>query len=654
LRDLANQYLYDNDYRSTWHDPQRSLFDEAKMRFGGMLTLLEHRRCVPEIIGFSNQIAYEPDGVRLIPVRQFGADRLEPIRPVFVRDGFQKGSSSSTTNPVEADAVVAQIAKCLADPRYDGLTFGVISLLGSAQAKLIQSKLLEVVKEEEWSARDLRCGDAADFQGSERDVMFLSMVAAHQDGRRLAALTATTYVQRYNVSASRAKDQLWLFHSVDPASLTNAEDMRRQLLEYCYGISRRTATSDERVVQGALPEDQLVAPFDSLFEQRVCNRLLDRGFSVIPQYPALGYSLDLVVTGATTRLAVECDGDAWHGPDAYARDMGRQRELERCGWHFFRVLESEFYLDQIRALAPLWEKLDELSIRAADWTTPLEPGEVVESDDHSEPDLLDDIHTHEIPAGTGPVTEPDTKLDGAQDLVPNLLGTVEDSVPQSDNPWPDDMSLTTAEVGMPGAVNVTEIPASRSPLTDTDVPLLPHSHRVAGGELPTYDIYAASLPPAATTTQAEILAGLLEIVAVEGPMVGHRLHAAYVRSSAGHRVGPQIGRILDTAVSAAVRRGLLIQEDPLAESEIRSSTFRLPEQSALLMRELGPRTFDQVPPAELAQLMLIVASRTGRDDLDRLFRETMAKYDIRRLGSTIRARLQSVWTLANTEQMRVR
>lgn len=58
----------------------------------------------------------------------------------------------------------------------------------------------------EWTARDLRCGDAADFQGSERDVMFLSMVAAPEAGRRYAALTRDLYVQRYNVAASRAKD----------------------------------------------------------------------------------------------------------------------------------------------------------------------------------------------------------------------------------------------------------------------------------------------------------------------------------------------------------------------------------------------------------------------------------------------------------------
>ncbi len=53
LRDLANQYLYDNPYGSSWQDPQCSLFDVAKMLFTGKLTLVEHRRCVPELIEFS-------------------------------------------------------------------------------------------------------------------------------------------------------------------------------------------------------------------------------------------------------------------------------------------------------------------------------------------------------------------------------------------------------------------------------------------------------------------------------------------------------------------------------------------------------------------------------------------------------------------------
>ena len=113
----------------------------------------------------------------------------------------------------------------------------------------------------------------------------------------------------------------------------------------------------------AVPEDRRVEPFDSLFEQRVFNVLLDRGYTVVPQYPVEDYKLDLVVVGAKTRLAIECDGDTWHGPAAYERDLARQRDLERCGWHFFRIRESAFYIDRPAVLAELGSSLSTLDIR---------------------------------------------------------------------------------------------------------------------------------------------------------------------------------------------------------------------------------------------------------------------------------------------------
>jgi hypothetical protein len=149
LRDLAAMYLSEDIYKESWLDPKRSYFDEANMRFGGRITLTEHRRCVPEIIGFSNRIAYEPEGIRLVPVRQFGAERLEPIKVVYLPEGHE---SPNKTNLVEAEAIVEQIVKCLEEPHYDGATFGVVSLLGAEQAKLIEHKLLDAVSPEDWAA----------------------------------------------------------------------------------------------------------------------------------------------------------------------------------------------------------------------------------------------------------------------------------------------------------------------------------------------------------------------------------------------------------------------------------------------------------------------------------------------------------------------
>jgi hypothetical protein len=41
------------------------------------------------------------------------------------------------------------------------------------------------------------------------------------------------------------------------------------------------------------------------------------------------------------------------GPEQYARDMAHQRDLERCGWRFFRLRASEFYRHPEAALEPL-------------------------------------------------------------------------------------------------------------------------------------------------------------------------------------------------------------------------------------------------------------------------------------------------------------
>jgi len=42
--------------------------------------------------------------------------------------------------------------------------------------------------------------------------------------------------------------------------------------------------------------------------------------------------------------------------------MQRQRQLERCGWEFFRVRESAFYADKNEALQRLWIMLEERGI----------------------------------------------------------------------------------------------------------------------------------------------------------------------------------------------------------------------------------------------------------------------------------------------------
>ena len=63
------------------------------------------------------------------------------------------------------------------------------------------------------------------------------------------------------------------------------------------------------------------------------------------------------------RLAVECDGDRYHGPERWADDMRRQRILERVGWSFWRCFGSNYQIDQQGVMDDLIQTLDRMQIK---------------------------------------------------------------------------------------------------------------------------------------------------------------------------------------------------------------------------------------------------------------------------------------------------
>lgn len=325
-----------------------SFFDVAYIMFKETITLREHFRCMPEIIGFSNRISY-PNSP-LIPLRQYPANRLEPIVARYLPHGVREGSSQNASNEVEADEIVKEIRNCINDPHYAGKTIGVISLLGSNQAKLIQNKLIAVLGAEVMEDRQIICGDAYAFQGDERDVIFLSMVAAKGE-TRVTALTTDSARQRFNVAVSRAKDQLWVIHSLSVNDISNSDCLRYQLLSYIADPLKEETEANRKKCE-------------SKFEENVFDAIVAKGYRVIPQYEVAGFRMDLVVQGEQSKLVVECDGDHWHtSVEDRERDFLRERLLQRAGWTFWRVLGSTYYNNPENALENLWTTLDEMQIR---------------------------------------------------------------------------------------------------------------------------------------------------------------------------------------------------------------------------------------------------------------------------------------------------
>ncbi|HEX5204288.1 MAG TPA: arginase family protein [Actinoplanes sp.] len=341
-------------------DPESSLYDHAVRRSPERILLTEHFRCVPQIIEFSSRHYY--DG-KIMPLR---ADRpaLSPLRTVFLPDGVRQPLAGfGDVNIAEAEALVRQVGAIVRDPRYDGKTLGVVSLLStSGQAGYLLQLLRGEIGEDEIQARRLRVGDAYTFQGDERDVVLVSMVVSDNDPR-VAAFTKREYHRRVNVAASRARDQLWIFHSVRAGSLL-ADDARALLLTYANNAVDRDSPAD-------------LALCESDFERDVFKRLTARGFRPIPQFRIGAYRIDFVLNAPDgRRLAIECDGDTYHGPEQWESDMRRQAVLERVGnCVFVRIRGSIFAREPEVAMWPVWQRIEELQITPAPRRTVLEIGQ---------------------------------------------------------------------------------------------------------------------------------------------------------------------------------------------------------------------------------------------------------------------------------------
>ena len=221
LNGIPNGHLYDG---------QTSIYDLAETAFGGVVALREHFRCVPEIIQFSNQLSYNGT---IVPLRE---PHSAPVKPALIAhrvNGFRDGRGK--TNRVEAEEVASLVIACLTEKDYllnevgRPTSIGVISLLGEEQALVVEQILRLRVSPDVFARHRLLCGNAAQFQGDERDVIFLSMVDGPPNDGQLTYRDAgprDLFKKRYNVAVSRARNQLWVVHSIDPETHLKSGDLR--------------------------------------------------------------------------------------------------------------------------------------------------------------------------------------------------------------------------------------------------------------------------------------------------------------------------------------------------------------------------------------------------------------------------------------------
>ena len=564
--------------------PERSIYDLFKVVFAKSAVMLkEHFRCASPIIEYSKREFYNHE---LRPLRMPKAsERLDPpLIDVEVEGGYRSGD----VNRSEARFIVDEIKAIVADPNMAGRSIGVVSLLADKQARLIWNQLTDELGPEVMQRHHITCGDARTFQGKERDIMFLSMVSAPNDVG--APLSRDTFAQRFNVAASRARDRMYLVRSVALEHLSEADRLRRSLIAH---FSAPFAQNEMRV-------EELRKLCESPFEREMYDELTQRGYWVTPQVHVGQYRIDMVVEGHNdARLAIECDGDKYHGADKWADDMQRQRVLERAGWVFWRCFASAFVRRRKDMLDDLVKTLAERGIEPMG--TEGAPRSV--HTEHrvvssvSRPASQADAWPAEDPVGVEPPTEP---LPQPRE---GLRPPATDGDPPGREPQP------TLRIGL----------------------------QYAG--LPFDDYMEYSGPPwndpRGVSTSA-ISEGIVRIVEAEGPVIAKRVYDIYLRGCGIRRMGHELKSTMNKALAHALRQGCLASENEVAESGLLFSVVRVNGSPPIKLRTRGPRSLEEIPPSELQVVAKYLVERHGfSSGSDEHLRAILECFDLKRLTTQV-------------------
>ena len=301
--------------------PGESFFDLCAQAFPkGRVVLSEHFRCAEEIIAFSNEQFYDN---RLVPLRL--PRKSERLNPAVLDVKVQNGEKVGKVNEKEADEIVKRIEDLVATGSAERhpRSIGVISLIGDEQSRLIRGRLLDTIGAQLFARHDVLVGDPPTFQGAERDIIYLSMVASPGN---VPTQSQLMHFQRTNVALSRARDQCVLVRSIDLKDIPSLDDAKIPVLEFFEGREEDTD----------LYIDPDSAPRTCVVRDQLLKSLEGRGFTVRGMGVVWKNGLCVEQAEGDNRAALMVEGvgeteQQWH------LTFSQQKAIERVGWRCLRV-----------------------------------------------------------------------------------------------------------------------------------------------------------------------------------------------------------------------------------------------------------------------------------------------------------------------------
>jgi hypothetical protein len=286
----------------------------------------EHFRSAPHLIEFSAERFY--GGRIALVTRHPRTECVDAIDVVRVDGTVEDG-----VNHAEVAAVVDVVRHLAATVGPDTAGGRGVASIGvvtpfRAQADALEAALLAAFPAEDIERLGLRSGTVHAFQGSEADIVVVSLGLVDDDSPARVRFVADPNL--FNVMVTRARQRM-----VVVTSLTSPQGV---VGEYLAHAQRPPTGADSPAFPPATP-----ATAD--WRARLGAELRRAGLAVRVDYPVGSWLVDLCVGDGDAAVGLICRVH----PDGVEAHLERQETLRRAGWRLMDAFPSRWADDPVRA-----------------------------------------------------------------------------------------------------------------------------------------------------------------------------------------------------------------------------------------------------------------------------------------------------------------
>ena len=353
-----------NEEEADLDDMESILDDCISLSIPSRYLTWHYRSKHESLIAFSNSQYYEGKLYTFPSID----DRASKIRLVHIDGTYDKGKTRC--NKAEAEAIVGEVIRRLADEQLSTHSIGIISF-SKVQQNLIEDLLTdelarhpELEKLAYQSEEPIFIKNLENVQGDERDVILFSIgYGPDKSGRvsmNFGPLNNKGGERRLNVAVSRARYEMVIFSTLSSEQI----DLRRTQSVGVEGLKKFLKYAETGVSTADVA--QIQARIDNCMASQIADELTARGYKVDMQVGRSNFKIDLAVVDGENpscyMLGILCDGKNYYETKTTRdREIVQPGVLQMLGWQIERVWSIDWFTHRDKVVERIVNRLEDLS-----------------------------------------------------------------------------------------------------------------------------------------------------------------------------------------------------------------------------------------------------------------------------------------------------